>query len=708
MNRSKLDLVASLYLGFVILCGIIYTCVGLTPSSYGFVLNQIGAPEEGPVFGAARLIRADEYAGGTPFLQIAVRNGFRRVNETSFYREDLRTSGLLPLKDWSLVFKPELWAFFVVPPATAFSFYYALLMCGFLTGYFLLFRQMEIDSFVSASATVILYFSGFTQFWWTSFGSLVAGLPWILFILFAPWRWWVKALLFSWTMPVLLFSCLYPTILAAFVFTGIVLTAVVQPSLFRSPGAIAAVAIGVLITGTAFSIYYRDIIPVLQNTWYPGKRLTPPGTLPVMVVFSQIFPLLTFTLRTYRNMVGVNICEIAAAGSFLPILTFCLISPQAPRAGRPLRNSLIVLFAAVALITFWQIAPAPLWIGHLLLWDHGNPQRLLFVSGFLITVSCLLLWRDKWLAPNPYRIALFMVAGPLLSFVLKAAIFPYPWARSPLDLALCALGLGAGVLACLAPAAARLPLLLGAIALINLVAFGSFNPLQPAAPIFSVPQTDVMLELRQREASTPGHLLLNSELTGATLNGLGFKSVNHLLGMPRLSVFREYFPAMDAVRFDYIFNRYGYVQLTNDPLPTANPLWWINVPVQAFEPVRNLRTITIEISPHKDCSIQRGGAIERVSTQGNQLIIEGWAPWKGEEAEQELRVTSARSVRAGPLLTVKRPDISESKVDYAYNRSGFRLQLSSTNGRSIRPDEIVLVARGTSQGIAQLSGCGCP
>jgi hypothetical protein len=425
MDRPKPDVVATLYVGLVALCGVIYTSTGLTPSSYGIALAQIRAPEAGPIWGTAREIRSDEWAGGTALLQATLRNGFTRVNETSFYREDLRGSGLLPLKDWSLVFKPELWAFFVVSPAMAFSFYYSLLMCGFLIGYFLLFRQMEIPSLAAAAGAILLYFSGFTQFWWTSFGGLVAGLPWVLIILFMPWRWWLKALLFSWTMPVLMFSEVYPTILAAFVFTGIVLTAAVRPSLFRSPGTITAVAIGGLVTGTVFFIYFREIIPIMVQTWYPGKRVTPSGTLPVTVALSQIFPWLTFVLRYYRHLVGWNICEIAVVGSFLPILTLCLISPRQARADKTLRNGLIVLLAGFGLISLWQLAPVPLWIGHLLLWDRSNPQRLLFVSGFLLTVSCLLIWRNKWLSPHPLRIALFVAAGPVLSIVLKGGAFSH-------------------------------------------------------------------------------------------------------------------------------------------------------------------------------------------------------------------------------------------------------------------------------------------
>jgi hypothetical protein len=51
LTRLSLDLVTSLYLGFVILCGIVYTGFSLTPSADG----------------STRGIRADERAEGTPY-----------------------------------------------------------------------------------------------------------------------------------------------------------------------------------------------------------------------------------------------------------------------------------------------------------------------------------------------------------------------------------------------------------------------------------------------------------------------------------------------------------------------------------------------------------------------------------------------------------------------------------------------------------------
>jgi hypothetical protein len=709
VSRLKLDLVTLLFLGCVSVGGIIYSCLGLTPSSYGVVLSQIGAPEEGPVFGVARGIRADEWAGATPFFQVVVRNGFSRENTSSFYQEDLRSFYLLPLKDWSLVFKPELWPFFVIPPANAYAFYYAVLMCGFLAGYFLLFRQVGLDSFVSAAVAVLLYFSGFTQFWWTSFASLVAGLPWVLLILLVPMRWWLKALLFSWVMPVVVFSFVYPTFFAEFGFAGIVLMLAIRPALFRSPRELAAFAIGCVVTGAVFYAYYHDLLHIMRNTWYPGRRIGLPGEATVEAVLSQIFPFLTFSMRTYENLVGINVCEIGAVGSFLPLLTLCLASPKSPGVNWFLRQGLVVIFAALSLITIWQITPAPRWIGHLLFWDHANSGRLLFISGLLLTVASVLIWRDKLLSPTRLRIAIFVAVGPVLSLILKIAIFHIAPANLKMDIGLCVLGVLAGVAACLiSSATARLQFLLGAIVLMNVIAFGRFNPLQSAVPIFQLPETDMMIRLRNTEAATPGRVLVLPQFFGATLNGLGFRSVSHTLLAPSLPVFRKYFPSMDAARFDFTFNRYAHINVRDIPLPQVSDLFIIDVPYQAFALARHARTLILDVNSHKDCSIQRGGAIEHVNAEGNQFTIEGWAPWKGEDATQELRVTSARTLRAGPLLTIKRPDLSESNKDYSYTRSGFQLQLSSTDGRPIQADEIVLVARNTNQGLAELTGCGCP
>jgi hypothetical protein len=729
------DLVTRWFLAAVALGGLIYVCFGWTPSSYGWVLEQIQAPEAGPIAGSARGIRSDEWAVSTPYFQAAVRNRFQRVNQTSFYLEDLRNFYALPLADWSLVFKPQLWAFFLLPPATAFSIYFALFMCGFLAGYHLLFRQLGVPSGLAAAAAVMVFFSGFTQFWWTTYGPLIAGLPWILLIIFQPiqpiqpTQWWTKALVCAWAFPAFVLSHVYPTLLLTFVWGALILILAIRPSLLRSPGEMAAIAAGVLSTLVVVYAYYAGVIPIMRNTVYPGHRVGVPGTTPVFAVLSEIFPFVAFRLADYQNLTGPNICEIGAVGSFLPLLTLCLMRYRALRNHVNLRNALLILLAAFTAITLWEIAPVPVWMGRILLWNTGPAQRWLFTSGLLLTLASLLIWSNRLISLDPLRIIIFVLIGPVASLFLKIAWLIHKgetadtaFSESLGDLLICALGLLVSIAAWYVPAAARASMLFVAIALMNVFAFAGFNPLQSAGPIFQVPDTALIQDLRKEATASPDGVLVDPRFFGATLNGLGFRSVAHTLLAPRLAIFHRYFPDMDPDRFNLVFNRYAHIVLTQDPLPNVPRPDVIEVPTEVFVPVHNVRRVEFGPVRPNACSQVSGGGIDRVSSEDHsasnpsheggdpihQLTIEGWAPWVAETSEQGIRVLSARPLRLESLSTTTRPDIAEELQDYRFVKSGFKLRISGADGNPLRPDELVLFAIGTSHGETRLACCGCP
>jgi hypothetical protein len=726
------DLVTRWFLAAVLLAGFIYVCFAWTPSSYGLMLDSLRAPEAGPAFGSDRDIRSDEWAIATPYFQAAVRNRFRRVNETSFYREDLRNFYVLPLADWSLVFKPEVWAFFVLPPGTAFSIYFALFMCGFLAGYQLLLRHLKLPPALAVAASVILFFSGFTQFWWTTYGPLIAGLPWILLLVIQPiqpTKWWRKALLCAWAFPAFVLSHAYPTLLLTFVWCALILILAVRPSLLRSPGEMAAISIGVLSTAVVVYAYYVDVIPIMRDTVYPGHRVGAPGTTPIAAVISQVFPFFAFRLADYQNLTGPNICEIGAVGSFLPLLTLCLVRYRSLWTCSAIRRALLVLLTAFIAITLWEVAPVPGWIGRILLWNTGPAQRWLFTSGLLLTLASLLIWSTGLISFHPVRITLFVLAGPVASLFLKVAWLMHKGenadtalSESGGDLLICGLGLLVAIAAWYLPTSARAPMLLVAIALMNCYGFAGFNPLQPAGPIFNIPNSEVMDGVRSEAAASPDGVLLETRFIGATLNGLGFRSVTHALLAPRLAIFHHYFPDMDPKRFNMIFNRYGHIVLTQNPLPDLHREDVIEVPMEVFVPVRNVRRVEFGPPRPNACSQFSVGGIDRtlsedhstssparqVGDQVHELTIEGWAPWGAETAAQGIRVRSARPLRLESLSTTTRPDIAEQLQDYRFVKSGFTLRISSADGKPIRPSELVLFAIGTPHGEFHLARSGCP
>jgi hypothetical protein len=229
----------------------------------------------------------------------------------------------------------------------------------------------------------------------------------------------------------------------------------------------------------------------------------------------------------------------------------------------------------------------------------------------------------------------------------------------------------------------------------------------------------VIQELRKEAAASPDGVLIDSRFAGATLNGLGFRSVAHALLAPRLAIFQKYFPDMDRERFNVIFNRYGHIHLTQNPLPELPRPDVIEVPMEVFEPVRNVRRVEFAPARQDACLQFPGGGIDRVSSGdhsassparqgGDQLTIEGWAPWASETGSQGIRVLSARPLRLESLSTTTRPDIAEQLHDYRFVKSGFTLRISSADGKPLRPDELVLFAIGTPRGERRLACCGCP
>jgi hypothetical protein len=164
---------------------------------------------------------------------------------------------------------------------------------------------------------------------------------------------------------------------------------------------------------------------------------------------------------------------------------------------------------------------------------------------------------------------------------------------------------------------------------------------------------------------------------------------------------------MDPEQFNQIFNRYAYVSLTQKPMPATIKQVLIEVPMEAFVPVRNVRRVVSSLPQQQACAQPPAGSIDKLSTQGNTLTIEGWAPWKAETDSQGIRVLNASPLRLF-LTTLTRPDVAERLKDYGFVKSGFRLRISSADEKPLRPEKLVLFAFGTAQGEVRLACCGCP
>jgi hypothetical protein len=382
----------------VLLLAGLYTSLALSPSSYGLVLHNLGAPEAGPVWGRPHAVRFDEWGLVTPLIQTTVRNGYERINRISPYEEDLRSVFALPLRDWALAFKPQLWGFLWLPPAYAYSLYFAVTSSAFLIGYAWLLRRLGMPSAWAATASVLFFFSPAVQTWWTVRGPLLAGFPWLVLAAGAALGPARKLLLLAYLGTVWLISDVYPPLIISLAFAALVTLAALRPEVL-APRNLLACGAGSA-TALALSTFYLwDHILAMARTIYPGQRLNGGGLDSLVLFFAQFFPHLT--IPGLRALLPADVVEASTASSYLPLLALGFADGRALRErlrardprGRALRRSVGLLLAGLALIAVWMCFPLPASLGRLLLWHRVPPIRMVFAFGFLLLVLTLVVLR---------------------------------------------------------------------------------------------------------------------------------------------------------------------------------------------------------------------------------------------------------------------------------------------------------------------------
>jgi hypothetical protein len=114
------------------------------------------------------------------------------------------------------------------------------------------------------------------------------------------------------------------------------------------------------------------------------------------------------------------------------------------------------------------------------------------------------------------------------------------------------------------------------------VVWGLFNPLQSTTVMFRKPDTAVTQELDLLASQRPDRAIAVDGFWGAVLNGVGYRSVTHVLTVPSPELFRVYFPDMDERRFDHVFNRYAQIALTERAEPYVQNMDIVRLPIRTM------------------------------------------------------------------------------------------------------------------------------
>ncbi|HEL3863852.1 TPA: hypothetical protein UM690_000861 [Stenotrophomonas maltophilia] len=577
---------ARLCLGIVAVLCLLYVAFALTPSSYAMAGQYLGLAPIEPLLGKARGIRMDEWMVYTPYVQIAVANDFGATNAFSPYHETLRSFQALPLLDWGLLFKPYHWAFFILPPANAYSFFFMFMAMAFLCGWALFLRQLRVPPLAAVLVALTLYFSPYVQVWWTTNWGAFALAPWVAVAWLRIDNRWLRILASAYALVVWLLAVAYPPfIISALLAMGVLVLAFRRDALTVARLLDAAVAGGLALL--AFLGYFHEAIEIVRNTVYPGQRESAGGGVSPVALLTHGFPnLMTRGFYPLPAFEPSNACEIAVFSSLLPLFTAVLADwTQVLRWARGHRLSLGVLVAGIALVACWIFLPVPLRIGQLTGLSMVPPTRALLALGLLLNIGCAIVLVRGGVRLGRGRLLLLaalLLAGCLLKFAFGQGSFSRLHATADAWPLLCV-----GVLAFAARrprfAAHPVALVLAVAALGNVLTNGLFNPVQSARPIFDMDRGAVLASMQARGArqAADGALVVEGRY-GALLSGVGIPAVNHTLYFPQLAYFRARFPDMPEDRFNTTFNRYHHVMVSDVAEPRSMYADLVEVPAAAM------------------------------------------------------------------------------------------------------------------------------
>lgn len=315
-----------------------------------------------------RAIRSDEWLVGTPKRISQVKAGFPVVNKLIGKGEVMPVQGCLPYKHWRVFFCPNMWPFFFLPLENAFSAYWWFTNFLMILAVYFFILNLTNDITTAIFSSLIFFFTPFNQ-WWSYFLSYFLGYG-LLFVLFfvksienKGIKSFIYLLLSNYFLLAFAFILYPPFQVASFYVFGLLLLAILfsKKLLFRKKTFLMFFLIFIisLLTISRFYLEFRQIIDVIRNTVYPGKRFVAYS----IGSFTQLINGF-YNIQLLEDFKGSGpFPNQSEASNFFPISIFALpiylwvLFRQIKR--KKIDWVFLSLNLSFVILLFWYILPAP-------------------------------------------------------------------------------------------------------------------------------------------------------------------------------------------------------------------------------------------------------------------------------------------------------------------------------------------------------------
>lgn len=527
-------------------------------------LAYTGLPEGSvqPLLGHGKAIRSDEFNQHTPTIlyQLNRRDPLALESISGPGPAVLFTDA--PARHWSMLFRPQLWGFFVLPRDYAFAVYWQWKMLLLLGGTFAAFRLLAGSAKLAIFGSLWYFISAYTQwaYSWPSMLPEAIGLACLAFVAVVELLEAAdacRAILAGVAFVVLSIDfalCTYPPFQIPLVYAAVGMFAAWIVARGRAPEWLEARRVAFALAGIAvilglFYLEVRQVLAIIAQTVYPGKRSFAGGLVPWTVLASGFVDLLKAEDRVPQEF--LNICEGSGYLWFGP-LTLLFRRPG---------KSAAVLLGCFGLLLAWMVLPIPAAVGKPLFLDMVQGTRVTPALGLVNIALALLFLRDS---RSGGRWSLTVVAGCVTGLsILLAVMNTRLGGFFALSGVLACAALGGLALAALANGSRRVFAVLVLTPLIwaNLL----INPLNRGLPVYE--QSSLARYVREHPPEPGRWLIFSDDLAVPQYFGaLGLEVLNFFQYVPYLEDWRLFDPDR---KLDGFYNGSGYTVAA--ALPAGSP-----------------------------------------------------------------------------------------------------------------------------------------
>jgi hypothetical protein len=567
-------------------------CIGkVHSSSIGLfkATTNPGVKDRNLLFGTPKPIRSDEWVVNSPLDFAQKAANFATINPNIGNGQDMAIVLDMPVRDWSVIFKPQNIAFLALPFSVAFSFHWWFMLLALVLGAYLLFRTLippPKNNLVSAVLATSFAFSPFIM-WWYANGTLlsIAYVFWLLFLFIQLLQTNnIKYKIFFGTGMAYAAVCLALTFYAPFIiavcFAGLFIAAGFvfsqkKPKRFLTKQNILITLLAVIAAIVILGIFYfihKEAIHLVQSTVYPGRRTT----VDTPVEFKALVDVFKIFFLQSSDFVVKNQLNQSEASNFVYMFLYLAI-PAVYMIYEGIKKKkhdwfLILISVGIVIFLIRMLVPADTnSIFKFVLLDKSAKQRLLIGFGVLNIAFVIAITRNIKLRQKPLPKPVIVSTLIMTAIILITQYFIF---RSKFDFFIPHTKVYIVILAILIFAATgfvlhKRTIIYAAISLLIISAIMSFyiNPVYRGVPF----EYDAIIkEVSQQNTVQPGTWVVLENIALEQYPQMsGANSISGVNIYPQYGVWKD-FP--DSQKYEDTINRYAHImfKLNNEKTDTIH------------------------------------------------------------------------------------------------------------------------------------------